>query len=102
MVRVIADTTEIPRDKKVVIDFFATWCGPCKQIAPYYEQMSQTFPGVVFLKADVDEFGDAAGEFDVKALPTFIFLNRGVIVETVKGADINKVMKVLGELESAL
>lgn len=99
MVHIIEDSREIPRDKKVVIDFFATWCGPCKQIAPYYEQMAQTFPGVVFLKADVDEAQGLAEEFGVQMLPTFVFLNAGKVVETVKGADITKVMKVLGELE---
>ena len=99
MVHVIEDSSEIPRDKKVVIDFFATWCGPCKQIAPYYEQMAQTFPGVVFLKADVDEAAGLAEEYGVQMLPTFVFLDKGKLVETVKGADINKVMKVLGDLE---
>lgn len=101
MVRIITDATEIPRDKKVVIDFFASWCGPCKTIAPYYEDLSQTFSDIVFLKADVDDFDDSAESFDIQALPTFVFLNKGVWFDTVKGADINKVMKMLGELEKA-
>jgi thioredoxin 1 len=101
MVKVIEESSEIPRDGKVVIDFFATWCGPCKQIAPYYQQMAETFPGVTFLKADVDEAAGLAEEYGVQVLPTFVFLNKGVVVETIKGADINKVMKVVGELEGA-
>ena len=99
MVQVISDASEIPRDRKVVIDFFATWCGPCKQIAPYYEQLAETFPTVVFVKADVDEFGDGDGEFNIQMLPTFVLLNKGEPFAEVKGADINKLMKAVGELE---
>jgi thiol-disulfide isomerase/thioredoxin len=100
MVKIIGASSEIPRQGLVVVDFFATWCGPCKQIAPYYEQMAGTFTGVTFLKADVDQFDDeTGGAFDVQVLPTFMFLRDGAVVETVKGADLNKVMKVLGDLE---
>lgn len=101
MVKVIEEESEIPRDGKVVIDFFATWCGPCKQIAPYYEQMAETFPSFTFLKADVDEAQGLAEEFGVQVLPTFVILDRGAVVHVIKGADLNKVMKVLGELEAA-
>jgi thioredoxin 1 len=100
-IRLIEGTSEIPRQGKVIIDFFATWCGPCKTIAPYYEELSKTFEGVVFLKADVDDFDDPMDEFDVQTLPTFILMNNGVVVGTVKGADVNKVMKLLGDLERA-
>jgi thioredoxin 1 len=99
--RVITDVSEVPRDRKVVIDFFATWCGPCKQIAPYYEDLAATFPAIEFVKADVDTFGDDDGEFDVQMLPTFVLLNKGVVHSTVKGADITKLMKLVGELEAA-
>jgi thioredoxin 1 len=101
MVKVIEEEGEIPRDGKVIIDFFATWCGPCKQIAPYYQQMAETFPGITFLKADVDEAAGLAEEFGVQVLPTFVILDRGAVVQVIKGADLNKVMKALGELEGA-
>ena len=102
MVKIIESVDEIPRQGLVVIDFFATWCGPCKQIAPYYEQMAATFPSVTFLKANVDEFDDPANTFNVEVLPTFVFLRDGSIVETVKGADLNRVMKVLGDFEKGV
>jgi thioredoxin 1 len=99
MVKVIEEESEIPRDGKVIIDFFATWCGPCKQIAPYYQQMAETFPGITFLKADVDEAAGLAEEYGVQVLPTFVILDRGVVIQVIKGADLNRVMKALGELE---
>ncbi len=101
MVKVIEEASEIPRDGKVVIDFFATWCGPCKNIAPIYQQLAETFPGITFLKADVDEAQGLAEDFGVQVLPTFVILDRGAIVQVIKGADLNKVMKALGELEAA-
>ena len=57
--------------KLVVIDFFATWCGPCKMIAPHLEEMDKTMDDVVFLKVDVDECEDISEEYKVgfKYLP---------------------------------
>merc|ERR1712223_1496403 len=59
--------------KLVVIDFFATWCGPCKMIAPKIEQMAGEMVNVVFLKVDVDEAEDVAQEYNISAMPTFVF-----------------------------
>ena len=42
-------------DKLVLVDFFATWCGPCKMVAPAIEKLSSTYPNAVFLKVDVDQ-----------------------------------------------
>ena len=66
--------------KLVVIDFFATWCGPCKMIAPKIEQMAGSMANVVFLKVDVDEAEDVAQEYNISAMPTFIFLKNGAKV----------------------
>ena len=63
-------------DKLVVIDFFATWCGPCKMIAPKIEEMEKSMPNVVFLKVDVDDNEEAAMEFNVTAMPTFVFMKK--------------------------
>ncbi len=61
-------------EKLVVIDFYATWCGPCKLIAPKVEEMAGEMSNVVFLKVDVDENEEAAQEYNVSAMPTFIFI----------------------------
>lgn len=73
--------------KLVVIDFFATWCGPCKMIAPELERMAKDFPNVVFLKVDVDQNGDVSRSYGVAAMPTFVFLKNHREVSRVQGAD---------------
>mmetsp|Transcript_22152 Transcript_22152/g.46616 ORF Transcript_22152/g.46616 Transcript_22152/m.46616 type:complete len:185 (+) Transcript_22152:780-1334(+) len=76
----------------VVIDFTATWCGPCQMIAPIFEEMSNTFEDVVFMKVDVDDNAETAATYNVSAMPTFILIKGGVVVERVMGADPNKLM----------
>eukprot|EP00752_Nemacystus_decipiens_P013430 g11893.t1 len=73
--------------KLVVIDFHATWCGPCKRIAPFLVKLSETLDDVVFLKVDVDENSDASETYGIEAMPTFKFIKNGEVVETVTGAD---------------
>jgi thioredoxin 1 len=74
----------------VVIDFTATWCGPCQMIAPIFKELSNTYDDVVFLKVDVDANPETAANYKVSAMPTFIFIKGGVVVERVMGADPNK------------
>jgi thioredoxin 1 len=80
--------SDIPQQGAVVIDFFATWCGPCKRIAPVFEDLADKFyPKVQFFKVDVDESGELVDMFGVSAMPTFVFLKDGQIVKKVEGAD---------------
>ncbi|GCA64202.1 thioredoxin, partial [Kipferlia bialata] len=66
---------EQSQDKLLVIDFFATWCPPCKAIAPIYAQLAQTHGEKVnFIKVDVDRHGQLAQAFGVRAMPTFAFI----------------------------
>jgi len=77
-------------DKLVVVDFFATWCGPCKMVAPHMEEMSKNMDNVVFLKVDVDEVEDITEEYQVQAMPTFIFIKKGEKVDILTGANVEK------------
>jgi thioredoxin 1 len=87
MVKVVSEPSEIPQQGAVVIDFFATWCGPCKKIAPTFEKLSEAFPTVQFFKVDVDESAELVNMFDISAMPTFVFLKDGKVVKKVEGAD---------------
>ena len=71
----------------VVIDFTATWCGPCKMISPVYEKMAEEFPAVVFTKIDVDANAEAAETCGIQAMPTFQFYKGGQKVGEMKGAN---------------
>ncbi|KAF8534719.1 thioredoxin-like protein [Trichophaea hybrida] len=76
-------------DKLVVIDFFATWCGPCKIIAPQVEKLSKEFEEVEFYKLDVDEHQQIAAELAVRAMPTFLFFKNGKkLTDDVVGANV--------------
>jgi len=76
--------------KLVIIDFSATWCGPCKAIAPVFAQLSHKYPNIVFLKVDVDEITQIADAAGVRGVPTFVFMKNAVKVESFSGADGNK------------
>jgi len=77
----------INEDKVTVIDFHATWCGPCKQIAPFVEKLSKEFNQNNFLKVDVDEVSEVAAEVGVRAMPTFMVFRKGEKVAEVVGAN---------------
>lgn len=59
--------------KLTVIDFYATWCGPCKAMAPIVEKMKAKFPNVEFKKIDIDQEQELAMQYQVDAVPTFVF-----------------------------
>jgi len=73
--------------KLVVIDFSATWCGPCKNIAPFVEEMSTKYPNAHFLNVDVDECQETAASYGITAMPTFVFLRNKTRLALIKGVD---------------
>ncbi|KAJ3696109.1 hypothetical protein LUZ60_001486 [Juncus effusus] len=79
--------------KLVVIDFTASWCGPCRTIAPAFNDFAKKFPTVLFLKVDVDELNTVAQDWAVEAMPTFMFVKEGSIIDKVVGAKKEELQK---------
>ncbi|CAI0423721.1 unnamed protein product [Linum tenue] len=73
--------------KTVVANFSATWCGPCRMIAPFYTELSEKHPSLVFLSIDVDELTELSTSWEIKATPTFFFLRDGKQVDKLVGAN---------------
>ncbi|CAF1612765.1 unnamed protein product, partial [Didymodactylos carnosus] len=74
-------------DKVVLVDFFAEWCGPCKTIAPHIDHLSSTHPNAVFLKIDVEKCQTEAEQYNITAMPTFLFFKYAKEVDRIKGAN---------------
>jgi len=70
-----------------VLDCFATWCGPCKAIAPRVQVFSETYKKAKFFKVDVDEVPDVAQELGIRAMPTFLLFKDGEKVDEIVGAN---------------
>jgi len=73
-------------DKLVVIDFTATWCGPCQRIAPVFVKLAEEMPDVVFMKVDVDENEAISSRYGISAMPTFKILKNKEVVKELVGA----------------
>lgn len=85
-------------DKVVVVDFFATWCGPCKRIAPVLEEIAnKNADKLVALKVDVDEVEDLVGEYSISVMPTFVFKKKGHETKTVVGSSEDNLRKAVEE-----
>lgn len=78
----------------VLVDFWAPWCGPCKAIAPILEELAKELAGkVVIGKINVDDEGDLAGTYGVRAIPTMLLFKGGHVVETIVGMQSRDALK---------
>ncbi len=70
----------------VVIDFWASWCGPCRMMSPIFEELARELPDVTFAKVNVDEAPELAMRFNVLSIPTFVVLRGGTEIGRFSGA----------------
>jgi thioredoxin 1 len=121
----VANTVEITRDNfedhvkqgTVVLDWWATWCGPCMAFAPIFERVAAKHPDVVFGKVNTEEQRQLAAEFQIHAIPTLMVIRDGVlifnrpgmvpqgaledIIAQVEALDMDEVRRKIAEAESA-
>jgi len=86
--------------KYIFVDFYASWCGPCKKIEPDLKKMCEDFYDVKFLKVNVDNVRGLSKQYEVKAMPTFLLFDRSdpnisITYTKIVGADVNKIKDML-------
>lgn len=84
-------------DQLVIIDFFATWCGPCRMISPKLEELAVEYSDIHILKIDVDECEDLAMEYNISSMPTFVFIKNKNVILTFSGANYDKLRATILE-----
>jgi thioredoxin 1 len=79
----------------VVVDFYATWCQPCKMLHKHLDDLSRANPSVKFYRVDVDAMPQVCSKYAVAKLPTLVFFRRSIPVDRVEGLDVDRLNRTL-------
>ncbi len=94
------DQEVLQSEKPVYVDFFATWCGPCRAFAPIFEEFAQEMGDQVkTYKVDVDQSQQLAARYEVQTIPTIILFQKGEAGERVRGVNSKEVLRAMLERE---
>ena len=88
----------ITSNKLVVVDFFATWCGPCRALSPYIDELAINNHNILFATANIDETPIIANELDVKSLPCVVIFENGKEINRVVGFNKPKLQAIIENL----
>ncbi len=93
----VADFDAAVKEGKVLVDFYADWCGPCKMLAPILEKVANDHPEIDVVKVNTDEVPELAGRYRISAIPTLLAYQDGKIVNQAMGyMPENSVLRLLG------
>ena len=87
----------IKQNNKVLIDFYADWCGPCKKMSPIIDQLKLEQSGnVEILKLNIDQYSDLASEFEIMSIPTLLYFKEGNLEDRIVGlASKNDILEII-------
>lgn len=96
----IEDTTEFENllnttfNRLLVVDFGASWCGPCKRIEPLIQDLSESMLDITFCKVDIDEVEELVEKFNITSVPTFIFIKNNNLLDRVEGVKYDNILEL--------
>ena len=79
----------LEKNKYIIIDFSAEWCGPCKKFFPIFQQLDKQYSNIQFVKIDVDKCSNISDTYNISVLPTFLFIKNKEIDNRLQGLDTN-------------